>query len=145
MKQEITASGNGPISETESFCLSDFNEINDNIDRIQEIKYVAAAYRTLESTPGLKGDILASLVAADGTEIFSITIPNVQVEDYIDNPFEIVLTQAQIDLFNSYLTDYQNHDCYTATLSVVNITAGDGPPYSLTGVVEIVVEIKTSV
>lgn len=145
IKQEITTSGGGPISESSFFCLSGFEEVNDNIDRIQEIKYVAAAYRTISATAGLTGDIIASLVSDDGTEIFTITIPNVQIESFIDNPFEIVLTQAQIDLFNSYLADYQNKDCYTTTLSVVNITAGAGPPYTLTGVIEFVVEIKAKV
>jgi hypothetical protein len=145
VKEEITASGDGPISESSFFCLSNFDEINDNIDRIQEIKYVAAAYRTLSATSGLTGDLVASLFSDDGTQIFSITIPNVQVEGFIDNPFELVLTQAEIDLFNSYLADYQNKDCYTATLSVVNITAGSGPPYMLTGIIEVVVEIKTKV
>jgi hypothetical protein len=145
ISQEMTATGDGPISETGFFCLSDFDEVDDNDDKILEIKYVAAAYRTLSSTPGLTGDIFASLVSDDGTTIFSITIPGVMVEDFIDNPFEIVLTQAQIDLFNSYLADYKNKDCYTTTLSVINITAGAGPPYSLTGVVEIVVEIKTKI
>ncbi|MCH8032605.1 MAG: hypothetical protein IH950_02460 [Bacteroidetes bacterium] len=145
ISQEITASGDGPISATDFFCLSDFDEIQDNIDNIQEIIYVAAAYRTLSSTPGLTGDIFASLVSDDGTTMFSVTIPGVMVEDFIDNPFEIVLTQAQIDLFNAYLADYQNKDCYTTTLSVTNISAGSGPPYSLTGVVEIVVEIKTKI
>ncbi len=145
ISQEITASGDVPISATDFLCLSDFDGIQDNIDNIQEIIYVAAAYRTLSSTPGLTGDIFASLVSDDGTTMFSVTIPGVMVEDFIDNPFEIVLTQEQIDLFNSYLADYQNKDCYTTTLSVTNISAGSGPPYSLTGVVEIVVEIKTKI
>jgi len=145
VSQEITASGDDPISEVGIFCLSDFDEINDNIDKIQEIKYIAAAYRTISSTAGLTGDIFASLVSDDGTTIFSINIPNVQVENFIDNPFEIVLTQEEIDLFNSYLADYQNKNCYTVTLGVTNITAGSGPPYTLTGVVEFVVEIKTKV
>ncbi len=145
ISQEITASGSGPISEIDFFCFSDFDEINDNFDSIQEIKYVAAAYRTVSSTAGLTGDVFASLVSDDGTTIFSFTIAGVQVEDFIDNPLEIELTQAEIDLFNSYLADYKNKDCYTTTLGVTNISAGSGPPYSLTGIVEFVVEIKTKI
>lgn len=146
ISQEITVSGDDPISESDSFCLSEFDEIKDNLGDIEEIKYVAAAYRTISSTPGLTGDIFASLVSDDdGITIFSFTILDVQVEDFIENPFEIVLTQAEIDLFNAYLADYENKDCYTTTLEVTNISAGSGPPYSLTGVVEFVVEIEAKI
>lgn len=143
ISQEVTASGDDPISSIASFCLDDFDEIDDNFEDIEEINYVAAAYRTISSTPGLTGDISASIVSDDdGVTIFSFTILDVQVEDFIENPFEIVLTQEEINLFNSYMADYKNKNCYTTTLSVTNISAGSGPPYTLTGIVEIVIEIE---
>ena len=145
IEQEFAETGAGPIADTTSFCLSDYSEFNENIDNIEEITYVAAAYRTISSTPGLTGDIVASLYAADGTVLFSFTIPNVNVEDFIDNPVEIELTAAEIALLNSYLAQYQTADCYTSILEVINITAGDGPPYGIIGIVELVVELKVTI
>lgn len=143
ISQEITGTGIDLLDTTATFCLSEFDELNDYKDDIEKIKYVAAAFRTDSSTPGLTGDIFASIVSDDdGVTIFSFTILDAQVEDYIENPYELDLTQEQIDLFNAYLADYANKDCYTTTLSVTNISAEDGPPYTLTGIVEIVLEIE---
>ena len=143
ISQEITGTGIDLLDTTATFCLSEFDEINDYKDDIEKIKYVAAAFRTDSSTPGLTGDIFASIVSDDdGVTIFSFTILDAQVEDYIENPYELDLTQEQIDLFNAYLADYENKDCYTTTLSVTNLSGGDGPPYTLTGIVEVVLEIE---
>jgi hypothetical protein len=145
LKTEITASGNGPnIFEVKSFCLSDYDSFNDNIDDVKAIRYVAAAYLTITSSPGLQGTgITATLYRGDGvTALFSVTLPTAVAADYIDNPFEIVLTEAQIDLLNSYLADYKNNDCFVARLTVANVTDNDGPPFSITGQVEIVVELE---
>lgn len=145
IKQEITASGNGPdISETKAFCLSDYDSYNDNIDDVEAIKYVAAAYFTITSTADLQGTgITATLYKGDGiTPLFSVTLPTAVASDYINNPLEIELTQQQIDLLNDYLADYQNNDCFVAELYVANVSGTAGPPYSITGQVELVVELK---
>jgi len=145
ISQEITGTGVDPLDTTAAFCLSAFDEISDYEDEIESIRYVAAAFRTSSSTPGLEGDIFASIVSDyDGVTIFSFTILDAHIEDYIESPYELQLTQAEIDLFNSYLADYATKDCYTATLSVSGISAGSGPPYTLTGIIEIVLEIEAT-
>jgi hypothetical protein len=145
LKKEITASGNGPnIFERETFCLSDYDSFNDNIDDIEEIKYVTSAFFTVSSTSGLQGSqIIATLYEEDGfTPLFSITLPTGVADDYINNPLEIQLTPQQIDVLNAYLAEYQTNDCFVAELSVANVFGSVGPPYSITGQFEIVVEMK---
>jgi len=145
IKKEITASGNGPnIFETEAFCLSDYDSYNDNIDDVEAIKYVAAAYFTITSTAGLQGTgIIATLYKGDGvTPLFTITLPTAIASDYINNPLKIELTNTEIALVNEYLADYQNNDCFVAELYVANVSGTSGPPYSITGQFELVVELK---
>jgi hypothetical protein len=145
IKKEITATGNGPdIFETESLCFTDYDSYNDNIDDVEGIKYVTSAYFTITATAGLHGTgIMATLYQGDGvTPLFSITLPTAVADDYINNPLEIELTPQQIDALNAYLADYETNNCFVAELRVANVSGTAGPPYSITGQFEMVVELK---
>lgn len=159
IKESIVSTGNGPtISEIETFCLEDYDAYEDNIDDIQSVTYVAALYRTLTAaenstsppdsvylTPGLAGqNILVTVVDGDGVPIFSRTLPTAVAADYIDTPYEIELTTSEITLINNYLAQYKEgiNLCFTATLTMNNISAGSGPPYTLTGQVELLLSIE---
>jgi hypothetical protein len=145
IKKEITASGNGPdIFETETICLTDYDSYNDNVDDVEGIKYVNSAYFTITATDGLQGTgIVATLFEGDGiTPLFSVTLPTAVADDYIDNPLEIELTPQQIETLNNYLVDYTTNNCFVAELRVQNVSGTAGPPYSITGQVELVVELK---
>jgi hypothetical protein len=145
IKQEITASGNGPdIFETESFCLSDYDSFNDNIEDVESIEYVSAAYFTITSTSGLQGSgIVATLFKGDGvTPLFTVNLPTAVASDYINNPLKIELTQQEVDVLNAYLADYENNDCFIAELRVANVSGTVGPPYYITGQFELVVELE---
>ncbi len=145
IKKEITATGNGPdIFETESICFTDYDSYNDNIDDVEGIKYVTSAYFTITSTAGLQGTgIMATLFQGDGvTPLFSVTLPTAVADDYIDNPLEIELTPQQIETLNNYLADYETNNCFVAELKVANVSGSAGPPYSITGQFEMVVELK---
>jgi len=151
MKQSITSTGNGPtISETESICLGDYDSYSDNIDKIQSIEYVAALYRTLDTpqlTPGLAGqNIIVEVVNGNGVPIFTRTLPSAVAADYIDTPYKVELTTSEIALVNNYLAQYKvnNNLCFSATLTMNNISAGQGPPYTLTGEVELLVKLEVS-
>jgi len=145
IKQTIATSGSdNVIFETESFCLSDYEAYNDNVDEVQSIKYVAAAYFTESYSPSdlNASNIVATLYASDGfTVIFQVFIPYAEPDDYVNNPYEIELTPEQIALFNQLLADYENNDCYTAELRVQDVS-GSSTPYQLTGRIEIVVELE---
>ncbi len=144
-----TSGNNTTISESTSFCLMDFSEYQDYRDDMQSVQYVTAAFRTVSASQGLTGDIVVTLQESpSGTILFQITIPNVQPADYIQNPYVIQLGPNEVTLINLFLgsIDFSNplsDVCFTATLSVQNISGGS-TPYSLQGVVEIVFEAETS-
>ncbi len=149
LKQPITSSGsNTTITEFENICLQDYDAYSDNIDEIQSVEYVAALYRTLDSpqlTPGLAGqNINVTVVDGDGILIFSQDLPTAVAGDYIDTPYEIELTTSEISILNEYLAQYKENQnlCFTATLTMSNISAGQGPPYTLTGQVELLLSIE---
>lgn len=145
INKEITAAGNGPdIFERETICFSDYDSFNDNADDIEEIKYVTSAFFTINATSGLQGTgIIATLYQGDGfTPIFSFTMPSAVADDYKNNPLKLQLNQQQIDMLNNYLANYQTNNCFVAELRVENVTGTSGPPYSITGKFEMVVELK---
>lgn len=145
IKTEITATGNGPdIFEKETICLSDYDSFNDNVNDVEAVKYITSAYFTITSTAGLHGSgIMATLYQGDGTTpLFSITLPTAVASDYIKNPLKIELTTQQIDLLNEYLADYNTNNCFVAELRVANVAGTSGPPYSITGQFEMVVELE---
>lgn len=145
INKEITATGNGPdIFERETICFTDYDSFNDNIDDVEAIKYVTSAFFTITATPGLQGTgIIATLYRGDGiTPLFTFTMPSAVADDYKNKPLKLVLNQQQIDLLNNYLADYKTNNCFVAELRVANVTGVSGPPYSITGQFEMVVELK---
>ena len=147
LKETITAVGSDDIIGTASDCLSNYEAYNDNKDDIKEIKYVSAAFRTLDSTPSnLGGDSLSTtLYDCDGNIILEQTLPTAVASAYINDPYELLLTQAQIDNLNQYFANHNTCNCFTAELKVKQVTPTGETFYSLTGVVEIIVEIEAKI
>jgi hypothetical protein len=147
LKQTIVVkSGSGSdIKDIKTFSLSDYDAFDDNVESIESLTYVSAAYFTEDYSPGLTGtNIVVTLYAGDGTDgplVWSVTIPFGQASDYVKKPYKIKLTPDEIAEFNKYLADYENNDTYTAELKVENVS-GDSTPYSLTGRVEIIVQME---
>ena len=145
LKQTIVTTGNNSvIFDSVSFCLSDYEAIDENIDNVIGITYVSAAYITESYSEGLTGtNIVATLYAGDGvTVIWQEVIPFGSASDYVNNPYEIELEPEEIALFNQYLADYENNDCYYAKLTVENVNDNNGPPFSLTGRIEIIIDME---
>lgn len=145
LKETFNAQGSGPdVSETIFDCLSNYDSFDDNFDKIQTLKYVAAAYYTLGSTPADLGgsNINATFIDCNGNIILEQNIPVALASDYISNPYEFILTDAEIDVFNQYLADYQNCDCFTAILTIQQVTPTGLNFYTLDGIVEIIIEIE---
>lgn len=138
--------GGGALSSTRNFCLDDYSSYTDFKDNINNIKLLRVIYRTFSvSHLDLQGDIQIEVAKSDGTIILNQTIPNVKPADYItpNQPLEFVLSQENLQAFNDYLSQLQNL-CFIATISVKNPVAGDPPPYSLSGAVDILFEAETS-
>jgi hypothetical protein len=152
LKQPITSTGNGPtISETENICLSDYQAYEDNIEDIQSVSYLSALYRTLDTpqlTPALSGsNINVALRDGNGNLLFTKNLPTANADDYIDTPYELELTAGEIALLNGYLELYKdpnlwNTVCFMATITVDNVSGSSGPPFTLTGQVELLLELE---
>jgi hypothetical protein len=147
LKQTIVTTGSSnDIKEIKTFRLSDYDAFDDNVESIESLTYVSAAYFTEDYSTGLTGtNIVVTLYAGfdnSGPIVWSVTIPFGQASDYVKKPYKIKLTPDEIAEFNRYLADYENNDTYTAELKVENVNDDDGAPYSLTGRIEIIVQME---
>ena len=95
-------------------------------------------------------NISAKIEDCAGNIILEQSLPTAQASDYINNPYEFVLTDEQKDIFNNWLAEYktctqcvtQDHcSCFSAEVRVEQVTPADSPPYTLDGVVEIIILI----
>ena len=137
----------GALSSTRNFCLDEYASYTDFQDNIENIQLLRVIYRTFTVTPtDLKGDIRIVVTQDDGTGTVLVNqvISGVTPADYIspNQPLEFILTQEELQAFNAYLSQLNNL-CFSATISVENISAGD-PPYQLSGAVDILFEAETS-
>lgn len=135
----------GALSSTRNFCLDDYASYTDFQDNIDKIQLLRVIYRTFTVNPSdLKGDIRIVVTQEDGTVLVNQVISGVTPANYIspNQPLEFILTQEELQAFNAYLSQLNNL-CFSATISVENISAGD-PPYQLSGAVDILFEAETS-
>ena len=133
----------------------------DNIEEIQSITYLAALYRTLprgenpnpppdslDLTPGLVGqNIEITVTDGDGNLVFTRNLPSAVADDYLTTPYEVELTANEISLINEYLADFKDESkrdmlSFTGSITMNNISGGSGPPYTLTGQVEILLDLE---
>ena len=135
-----------PVSEvilTEDFCLSKFDDYNDNSDNIEEIKYISAAYLTLDPSNGLQGEFRLKLYRTDTNALlFDYTVPSFVADSSINKPLLINLNQEQINNINTYLINPKVDKCFRAVLEVNNATDNDGAPFQLHGKVEFLTELQ---
>jgi hypothetical protein len=144
MDTEFSTIGIGSdIFISTNMCLSDFEDYDDNRDKLEEIRYVTSAYLTINATTGLRGQNLTlTLYQANGsTVLFQYVIPTFVAATYINNPFEIVLTPQEINNINAYLTNPQDDKCFVATLTVSNVQS-NSTPYQLSSKLDFLTELK---
>ncbi len=135
-----------PVSNVtleETICLSDFDDYNDNNDKIEEIRFISAAYLTLEPSNGLEGALQLKLYRQDtNTLLFDFTYQSFNADSLANIPLLINLSPEQINNINTYLTNPQVDKCFRALLEVSNATDNDGAPFQLHGKVELLTELK---
>ncbi len=141
-KFDITAAGSD-ISIQRNFCLSDFEDYENNKEHLLEIRYISSAYITINSTSGLQGnDLSLTLYQTDGSTIlFKYTVPTFIAGDYKNNPLKIDLTQQEIDDLNMYLKNPKENKCFIAKLDLSGVTASS-MPYNLECKLEFLTELK---
>ena len=131
------------VSLTEDFCLSKFDDYNDNSEKLEEIKFISAAYITLESSNGLRGEFELQLYRTDtNTLLFDYTVQSFMADSSIHKPLLINLSKEQINNINVYLTNPKVDKCFRAVLNVNNATDNDGAPFQLHGKVEFLTELQ---
>lgn len=143
LDKEFDVQGFGSeINIEEGFCLSDFDDYNDNKNELDEIRYISSAYFTINATTGLQGDsLIVTFYQADRTTIlFQFVQPNF-VASAQNNPLEIVITPQEVNNVNSYLKNIQEDKCFWATLHVSNVQSAS-QFYSLNSRVEFLTELK---
>lgn len=137
-----TSGNNTTISESQSFCLSDYDKWQENQEKLKSATFVSAAYWTESTSAGLQGDINVNLSDQFGNTLFSVTLNNFKASDNIDKPFTLELSEAQIQALNTYLgsiSENGNDQCFNASITISDIS-GTSTPYQLVGRVEIVIE-----
>ena len=147
LNEEFHSTGSGPdISEVIFDCLTNDDSFDDNYDKIQSLSYVSAAYYTLDATPPNLGgtNISATLRDCNNNIILQQSLPTAQASDYIQNPYEFVLTQSEIATFNQFLSNYKDCDCFNAVLLVEQVTPAGLSSYTLNGTVEIIIEVEAN-
>jgi hypothetical protein len=140
-----TSGSNTQLTESESFCLSDYADWRENQEDVNSATYVSAAYWTESTSPGLQGDVTVTLSDQFGNLLFSYTIDNYNAAANIDTAYTLELDETQIQAIDTYLSvigSQQNDLCFQASLTVSNIT-GTSTPYQLSGRVEVVIEADT--
>ncbi|MBL1215356.1 MAG: hypothetical protein HND52_18465 [Ignavibacteriae bacterium] len=138
---EFETSGNSSSTdESRTICVSSVEDLAEYRDDIKQIRFLNAAYWTESATPGLSGNLTLSLRTQNGTPILSINLPNVRPADYLNTPFVINLSPNEIQLLETYLSNFVNsNECFVALLSITNTNPTN---HTIKGRVEIVVEAE---
>jgi hypothetical protein len=126
MELQFDTSGNSSeIFLPASICLSDFEDYDDNQDKLDEILYISSMYLTLNATTGLQGDNLRlTFYQADhSTVLFQYIQSHFVAGEYISNPLEIILTEQEKVKVNNYLKNPQVDKCFYATLEISNVSS----------------------
>jgi hypothetical protein len=140
IKMELTVSGmSTSANATGTYCLEGTSTYDEYKNKIESIKYVKASYRTVNVTPqGLQGNIKITVKDQAGNVLFNQDILGVVIIDYKNSPYEITLSQNEINTINEYISSLGSN-CFEATLLVDNISGGD-PPYEVKGAIDILFE-----
>ncbi len=130
-------------TQSETIDLSNSSTYQQYADKIQQISFLQTQYRTKSVTPtDLSANISLTLKDNKGNLLFTYPLGTISPADYINTPYQLNLTSAQIQLINDYLSTLSNK-VFVATLSITNITSST-KPYTLNGVIDIVFQMKAN-
>lgn len=146
MDTELNAFGAGDSVNTSSdFCLDNFDDYSDNVENLESIQYLSAAFFTTEESNGLNGNLTFRLYQGDGTTLLcEVNVPDFNADDYLDKPLPFDLTDEEINNINEYLANYKENQCFKAELIVTNVSDNDGLYFQLNGRVDFLARLKVS-
>lgn len=129
-------------SQSETIDLSNSSTYQRFSDKIQNIQFLQAEFRTKSVTPSnLSADVHITLFDKNGNLIFSYVLGIINPADYQNTPYQLTFTGAQIQLFNTYLSNLSNKKFF-AMIDFRNIKSSQ-PTYTIDGVIDIVFKMKT--
>jgi len=132
-------------SKTDLIDLSNSTTYQRYQDKIQNISFLRAEFRTLNVSPSdMQSSVTINLQDNNGNLLFSYPLGSIKPADYQNTPYELQLNSTQIGLINSYLSTLSNKT-FQATISINNITWTTFPAsYNLKAVIDIVSSMKTN-
>lgn len=142
ISQEFNISSSADsYSKSETIDLSNSTTYQKYSDKIQSISFLQTEFRTKSVSPSdLSANITLSLKDNNGNFLFTYPLGTINPADYINTPYQLSLTDAQIQLINNYLSTLSNKK-FVATISITNITSS-AKPYTLNGVIDVVFQMK---
>jgi hypothetical protein len=139
-------SSNPTAANPVTYCLSSSETYSDYVEDIEKLTFVEAAWRTVSVSNITEGDVTVTVRILGGAILFQKTLSGINPASYMspNSPFVLSLTAAEIDALNSYLETYRANPgaapCLQASVSAF-VTTGTAP-YSLSGIVDMVVEAE---
>jgi hypothetical protein len=140
-------SSNPTAANPVSYCLSSSETYSDYTEDIEKLTFVEAAWRTVSVSNITAGDVTVTVRILGGAILFQKTLSGINPSNYKspNAPFVLSLTATEVAALNSYLETYRANPgsapCLQASVTAF-VTTGSAP-YSLTGVVDMVVEAVT--
>jgi hypothetical protein len=146
---EVTTGGssNPTAANPVTYCLSSSETYSDYAEDIEKLTFIEAAWRTVSVSNITSGDVTVTVRILGGAILFQKTLSGINPASYMspNSPYVLTLTAAEIAALNSYLETYRANPggapCLQASVSAF-VTTGTAP-YSLSGVVDMVVEAET--
>ncbi len=129
-------------SGTSSYCFENSAAYQQYMDDINSLTYVEASWRTDTVVPSdLSGVVTLTLRNSSGGIILTYSLGQITPADYINNPLQLQLTEAQIDLINLFLSN--NDDlCMTAEVLVEQMPGGQ--EQYVIGIIDLLFEAETN-
>ncbi len=146
ISQEFNITGTVPptsYTQSQTIDLSNSSTYQRYQNKIQSISFLTAEFRakSTPNPPDLSGDVTITLKQSDGTVLFSCPLGNIKPADYVNSPYQLVLTSAQISFLNAYLSILSNK-VFVATISITNISSSS-LTFNLNAVIDVVFKLKT--
>jgi hypothetical protein len=140
----VTQGSDSPIEESETFCLNNDENFQKNREKMKQVTFIEAAWRTKSVSANLVGTIELKLKDANGNQLFSKTLPGANPAAYMspNKPYVLALSANEIGFINAYLEQIfsqgNQNFCFEAT-AAVTVTSGS-TPYLVDGYVDVVFE-----
>ena len=129
-------------SKSETIDLSNSSTYQRYQDKIQNISFLTAEFRTKSvNPPDLSGNVTITLKDGNGNLLFTYLLGNIKPSDYQNTPYQLKLNSAQIGFMNAYLATLSNR-VFQATIQIDNISSST-LTYNLDAVIDIVFTMKT--